>query len=156
MERTLIILKPDSVQKRLIGRIIARFEQKGLKIVGLKMMKADEALAKNLYSVHEGNPFYNKLINFITSSPIVVMALEGVNVIPIARKLMGATFGSKAEPGTIRGDFAVSNSFNAVHGSDSPESVARELPLFFKPEELVEWEPADIKWVYDFSGGEPE
>ena len=156
MERTLIILKPDSVQKRLIGRIIARFEQKGLKIVGLKMMKADEALAKNLYSVHEDKPFYGKLINFITSSPIVVMALEGQKAVSIARTLMGKTFGSDAEPGTIRGDFAVSKSFNAVHGSDSPESVARELPLFFKPEELVEWEPADIKWVYDFSGGTPE
>ncbi len=156
MERTLIILKPDSVQKRLIGRIISRFERKGLKIIGLKMMKADEALAKNLYSVHEGKPFYGKLIKFITSAPIVVMALEGIKAISIARRLMGKTFGSEAEPGTIRGDFAVSNSFNAVHGSDSPQSVARELPLFFKPEELVEWEPADIKWVYDFSGGTPE
>ena len=156
MEKTLIILKPDSVQRRLAGRIISRFEEKGLNIIGLKMMKIDKALAERLYSVHQGKHFYDKLIRFITSSPVVVMALEGKNVIEVARKLMGATFGSKAEAGTIRGDFAMSNSFNVVHGSDSAESVERELPLFFGPEELLKWEPADISWVYDFSGGEAE
>ncbi len=156
MERTLIILKPDTVQRRLIGQVVARFERKGLKIVGLKMMKADEALAEKLYSVHKDKPFYDKLIRFITSSPIVVMALEGKKVITVARRIMGKTFGSEAEPGTVRGDFSMSNSFNIVHGSDSPESVERELPLFFKPEEMVQWEPCDIQWVYDFSGGEPE
>jgi nucleoside-diphosphate kinase len=156
LEKTLIILKPDSVQRRLTGRIISRFEEKGLNIIGLKMMKIDEALAERLYSVHQGKHFYDKLIRFITSSPVVVMALEGKNVIDVARKLMGATFGSKAEAGTIRGDFAMSNSFNVVHGSDSAESVERELPLFFKAEELLKWDPADISWVYDFSGGEPE
>ncbi len=156
MEKTLVILKPDSVQRRLAGRIISRFEEKGLNIIGLKMMKIDEALAERLYSVHQGKHFYDKLIRFITSSPVVVMALEGKNVIDVARKLMGATFGSQAEGGTIRGDFAMSNSFNVVHGSDSAESVERELPLFFKAEELLKWKPADISWVYDFSGGEPE
>jgi len=156
LEKTLVILKPDSVQRRLTGRIISRFEEKGLNIIGLKMMKIDEALAERLYSVHQGKHFYDKLIRFITSSPVVVMALEGKNVIDVARKLMGATFGSKAEAGTIRGDFAMSNSFNVVHGSDSAESVERELPLFFKAEELLKWDPADISWVYDFSGGEPE
>ena len=156
MEKTLIILKPDSVQRRLTGRIISRFEEKGLNIIGLKMMKIDEALAERLYSVHQGKHFYDKLIRFITSSPVVVMALEGKNVIDVARKLMGATFGSKAEGGTIRGDFAMSNSFNVVHGSDSAESVERELPLFFEADELLKWEAADISWVYDFSGGEAE
>jgi len=156
MGKTLIIIKPDAVQRRLIGRVVARFERKGLKIVGLKMMKVDESLAGKLYCVHEGKHFYEKLISFITSSPVVVLALEGKNVISVARKLMGATFGSQAEPGTIRGDFSMSNSFNIVHGSDSPESVERELPLFFKAEDIVEWDCVDSNWVYDFSSGEPE
>jgi nucleoside-diphosphate kinase len=156
MERTLIILKPDSVQRGLCGQIIDRFEKKGLQIVGLKFMKIAQSLAETHYGPHKGKPFYEGLVKFMTSSPVVVLALEGKDAIAIARKLMGATFGSKAEPGTIRGDFGVSNSFNLVHGSDSAESAHRELGLFFKAEELLEWKPAIQTWVYDYLKGQAE
>jgi nucleoside-diphosphate kinase len=156
METTLIILKPDAVQRGLCGRIIDRFERKGLQIVGMKMMRISRQLAETHYQPHRGKPFYEGLVRFMTSSPVIVMALAGKDAIAIARKLMGATFGSKAEPGTIRGDFGVSNAFNLVHGSDSPESAARELALFFKPEELIEWTATIGGWVYDLSKGQPE
>ena len=156
MERTLIILKPDAIQRGLIGDIIKRFEQKGIIIVGGKFMKIPVSLAEQHYAPHKGKPFYEGLVKFMTSSPVLVLALAGKDVINISRKMMGATFGSKAEPGTIRGDFGVSNSFNLIHGSDSPESAARELGLFFKPEELVQWSPASQIWVYDFAKGQPE
>ena len=156
LERTLIILKPDAVQRGFVGEIITRFEKKGIQIVGAKFMKIVPALAEQHYAPHKGKPFYEGLVKFMTSSPVIVLALEGKDVINIARKMMGATFGSKAEPGTIRGDFGVSNSFNLIHGSDSPESAARELGLFFKPDELLEWSPASQVWVYDFAKGQPE
>lgn len=156
MERTLIIVKPDGVQRHLVGRIIARFERKGLKIVGLKMMRISRELAEKHYAVHKGKKFYDSLIRFITSSPVVVMALEGLGVIEIARKMIGATFGSQAEAGTVRGDFGVSNSFNLIHGSDGPETAEFELGLFFRPEELLEYEFGDKAWIYDWSKGEPE
>ena len=156
MERTLIILKPDAVQRGLIGQILTRFENKGLQIVGMKLMQISTKLAETHYEPHRGKPFYAGLVKFMTSSPVVVLAIEGRDAIAICRKMMGATFGSKAEPGTIRGDFGVSNSFNLIHGSDSPESAQRELGLFFKPEELVEWSPASREWVYDMSKGQPE
>ncbi len=156
METTLIILKPDAVQRGLCGRIIDRFERKGLQIVGMKMMRISRQLAETHYQPHRGKPFYEGLVRFMTSSPVIVMALAGKDAIAIARKLMGATFGSKAEPGTIRGDFGMSNAFNLVHGSDSPESAARELALFFKPEELIEWTATIGGWVYDLSKGQPE
>ena len=156
MERTLIILKPDAVQRGLCGQILARFEQKGLQIVGLKFMKLPPQLVETHYEPHRGKPFYAGLVRFMTSSPVIVLALEGRDAIAIARKMMGATFGSKAEPGTIRGDFGVSNSYNLIHGSDSPESATRELGLFFKPEELVEWQPASRAWIYDMTKGSPE
>ncbi len=156
MERTLIIIKPDGVQRHLVGRIIGRFEQKGLQIIGLKMMRLGREMAEKHYAVHRGKHFYDSLINFITSSPVVVMALEGAGAIEIARKLVGSTFGSAAEPGTIRGDFGVSNSFNLIHASDGPETARFELGLFFGPEELSEYEHADRTWIYDWSGGEPE
>jgi nucleoside-diphosphate kinase len=156
MERTLIILKPDAVQRGLVGEIVTRFERKGIQIVGMKFMKIAPQLAEQHYAPHKGKPFYEGLVKFMTSSPVMVMALAGKDVINIARKMMGATFGSKAEPGTIRGDFGVSNSFNLIHGSDSPESATRELSLFFKPEELLEWKPAAQTWVYDFAKGSPE
>ncbi len=124
MERTLIILKPDAVQRGLCGQILDRFEKKGLQIVGLKFMKIPQALAETHYGPHKGKPFYDGLVKFMTSSPVIVLALYGKDAIAIARKMMGATFGSKAEPGTIRGDFGVSNSFNLIHGSDSPESAS--------------------------------
>jgi len=156
MERTLIILKPDAVQRGLVGDIITRFEKKGIQIVGAKFMKIAPQLAEQHYSPHKGKPFYDGLVKFMTSSPVLVLALAGKDVINISRKMMGATFGSKAEPGTIRGDFGVSNSFNLIHGSDSPESAQRELGLFFKSDELLEWKPSSQVWVYDFAKGQPE
>jgi nucleoside-diphosphate kinase len=156
MERTLIILKPDAVQRGLAGEILTRFEKKGLQVVGLKLMKIPQPLAETHYAPHKERPFYPGLVKFMTSSPVVVLALAGKDAITIARKMMGATFGSKAEPGTIRGDFGVSNSYNLIHGSDSPEAATRELGLFFKPDELLEWTPAIQQWVYDFGKGAAE
>lgn len=156
MERTLIILKPDAVQRGLCGQILSRFEQKGLQIVAMKMIRISPQLAETHYEPHKGKPFYPGLVKFMTSSPVIVLALAGKDAIAISRKMMGATFGSKAEPGTIRGDFGVSNSFNLIHGSDSPESAQRELALFFKPDELLDWTPANQGWVYDLSKGQPE
>jgi nucleoside-diphosphate kinase len=156
MERTLIILKPDAVQRGLCGRIISRFEEKGLVIVGMKFMQISKTLAQTHYQPHQGKPFYEPLVNFMTSSPVIVIALAGKDAIVIARKMMGATFGSKAEPGSIRGDFGVSNAFNLIHGSDSPESAQRELGLFFKAEELLDWKPTIQTWVYDMAKGTPE
>jgi nucleoside-diphosphate kinase len=156
MERTLIILKPDAVQRGLTGEILTRFEKKGLQIVGLKFMTIPQSLAETHYEPHKGKPFYPGLVKFMTSSPVIVLALAGKDAIAIARKMMGATFGSKAEPGTIRGDYGVSNSFNLIHGSDSPEAAERELKLFFKNEELIAWTPAAQQWVYDMSKGTAE
>lgn len=156
MEKTLIILKPDAIQRGLAGRIITRFEEKGLQIAAMKAMKVSKDLAEKHYAVHKGKPFYERLVQYITSSPVIVMVLQGVNAITISRKMMGATFGSKAEPGTIRGDFGVSNSFNLIHGSDSPEAAAFEIGLYFKPEDLLTYERASEKWIYDVSGGAPE
>jgi nucleoside-diphosphate kinase len=156
MERTLIILKPDAVQRGLCGEIVTRFERKGLQIVGCKFMKISQQLAETHYEPHKGKPFYPGLVKFMTSSPVVVLALAGKDAIAISRKMMGATFGSKAEPGTIRGDFGVSNSFNLIHGSDSPESAQRELGLFFKADELIDWTPAGQGWVYDMTKGNAE
>jgi len=156
MERTLIILKPDAVQRGLCGQIIDRFERKGLQIVGMKMMQISLALAETHYAMHKGKPFYDGLLKFMTASPVIVIAIAGKGAIDICRKMMGATFGFKAEPGTIRGDFGVSSAFNLIHGSDSPESAARELGLFFKADELVDWAPLVQGWIYDTSKGQPE
>lgn len=156
METTLIILKPDAVQRGLCGRIISRFEEKGLQVVGCKMMTIGQDLAAKHYESHQGKPFYDGLVRFMTSSPVVVLALRGVGAIAISRKLMGATFGSNAEPGTIRGDFGVSNSFNLIHGSDSPDAAERELGLFFQAGDLQDFDRAVDQWVYDMSGGAPE
>src|SRR3954471_19919664 len=156
LERTLIILKPDAVQRNLCGEIVGRFEKKGLQIVGMKLMRITPQLAETHYESHKGKSFYPGLVKFMTSSPVIVLALAGKDAIAIARKMMGATFGSKAEPGTIRGDYGVSNSFNLIHGSDSPEAATRELGLFFKPEELLDWTPAAQGWVYDMAKGTAE
>jgi nucleoside-diphosphate kinase len=156
LERTLIILKPDAVQRGLCGEILARFEKKGLQIAGLKFMKISDALASTHYAAHKERSFYAGLVAFMTSSPVVVVALEGKDAITIARNMMGATFGSKAAPGTIRGDFGVSNAFNLIHGSDSPEAAAKELGLFFSPGDLVTWTPTIQTWVYDMAKGTPE
>jgi nucleoside-diphosphate kinase len=156
METTLIILKPDAVQRGLMGRIISRFEEKGLQIVGAKMMRISQELAARHYEAHKEKGFYRGLVGFMTSSPVLVMAVRGNGAITIARNMMGATFGSKAAPGTIRGDFGVSNSFNLIHGSDSPEAAVRELSLFFGAGEVQEFNRAGDAWVYDMSGGKPE
>src|SRR5207249_11261565 len=124
--------------------------------VALKMMSISQELAAKHYESHQARPFYPGLVKFMTSSPVIVLALAGKDAIAIARNLMGATFGSKAAPGTIRGDFGVSNSFNLIHGSDSSESAARELSLFFKSDELLDWSPANQGWIYDLSKGQPE
>lgn len=156
MDTTLIILKPDAVQRGLMGRIISRFEEKGLQIVGAKLMKISPELAATHYESHKGKKFYDGLVRFMTSSPVLVMAVRGIGAIEISRAMMGATFGSKAAAGTIRGDFGVSNSFNLIHGSDSPEAAARELGLFFRPGEVLDFGRAGDAWVYDASSGKAE
>lgn len=156
MEKTLIILKPDALQRGLAGRILTRFEEKGFQVLGLKLMQIAKPLAEKHYGVHKEKPFYPRLLQYITSSPVIVMALQANNAIAVARKMMGATFGSKAEPGTIRGDFGLSNSFNLIHGSDSPEAAEFEIGLYFNPDELSKYERACDKWVYDYSGPTPE
>lgn len=156
METTLIIFKPDAVQRGLSGRILQRFEDKGLQIVGMKLMQISAKLAETHYEAHKSKPFYPGLVKFMTSSPVVVLAVRGNGAITIARNMMGATFGSKAAPGTIRGDFGVSNSFNLIHGSDSPEAAERELKLFFAPGEVLDWKRAGDAWIYDMSGGKAE
>ena len=151
METTLLIVKPDGVQRGLVGRIIGRFEEKGLQIVGMKMMTISEELAHTHYAAHKERPFFTGLVNFMTSSPVVVLAFRGNNAIEICRKMMGATFGSNAEPGTIRGDFGVSNSFNLIHGSDSPEAATKEMGLFFNDGEVQDYTLGNLNWIYDAS-----
>lgn len=153
METTLVLVKPDGVQRRLVGRILARFEEKGLQIVGLRLRMLEKPLLEKHYGAHRGKPFYEGLVSYMASSPVVVVALRGRNAVAVVRKMMGATFGSKAEPGTIRGDYAISDGFNLVHGSDSAESAAHEVKLFFGAEGLQEWRPGDLEWVYDVSDG---
>ncbi len=147
MERTLVLLKPDAVQRRLVGRIISRFEEKGLKIVGMKLMKVTQELAERHYGEHREKPFFGELVSFITSSPIVAMVVEGPGAIDEVRKLMGKTNPRDAAPGTIRGDWGLSITMNLVHGSDSPASAAREIPLFFSQDELLSYSLADAPWL---------
>jgi nucleoside-diphosphate kinase len=147
MERTLLLVKPDGVQRGLVGRILGRFEEKGLKLAGLKVMRISPDLAARHYAPHAGKPFYEGLVAYMTASPVVAAVLEGPRAIETTRKLMGATFGWKAEPGTIRGDFSNSTAFNLVHGSDSPESAKREIELFFKKDELADYARALDAWM---------
>jgi len=148
MERTLILLKPDAVQRGLSGQILARFEAKGLKIAALKLMQITPELAATHYAEHKERPFYKGLVRFMTSAPVVAMVLEGIGAIAICRKMMGKTFGPDAEPGTIRGDFGMSRSYNLVHGSDGPEAAEREIGIFF-PEGVLEYDLAETAWRYD-------
>ena len=154
MERTLLIVKPDAIQRRLVGRIVSRFEDKGFQIVAMKLTRLPEAVIREHYAVHEGKPFYEPLVRYMCAHPVVLMVVRAKGAIAIARKMMGATFGSSAEPGTLRGDFAVSNRFNLIHGSDSPEAAEREIGLFFKPEEIFEVSDSQEPWLYDLSTGE--
>jgi nucleoside-diphosphate kinase len=146
-ERTLIIIKPDGMQRRLAGEIIGRFEKKGLKIVAAKFLQIGLELAKKHYAVHKGKDFFDGAVKYISSGPVLVMVLEGEKVIEITRKMMGATFGYNAEPGTIRGDFGTSQTFNLIHGSDSPETAKYEIGLYFKPDEILDYQMPDQKWV---------
>lgn len=138
MERTFIAIKPDGVKRALIGKILSRIEEKGFKIVAMKMLQVDEELASKHYAEHIGKPFYPGLVKFITSGPIIAMVVEGTNVIADMRQLMGKTNPQNAEVGTIRGDFSPEMSYNIIHGSDSPESADREINLYFKPEEICD------------------
>lgn len=153
MERTLVLLKPDAVQRRLLGEMIQRFERKGLNICGLKMMRLEEETVRRNYAEHKGKPFYEPLVRFMISGPTVAVVLEGKNAVTVARKMVGPTFGPDAPAGTLRGDFGVSNRFNLVHASDSDESASRESGLYFKPEEIFEFRSCDLEWLYDFSEG---
>ncbi len=148
MQRTLVIFKPDSVQRRLVGAILARFEAKGLRVAALKLIQVDKALAEKHYGEHHGKPFFGGLIDFITGGPVVVGVLEGNEAIAVVRSMLGATNGVAAAPGTIRGDFAISKQNNLLHGSDSEESAQRELALWFKPEEIVDYTIVGDEWVF--------
>jgi len=154
VQRTLVMLKPDAVHRGLVGRLIARFEDKGLKMVALKMARIDRPTAERHYAEHEGKDFYEPLLRFVTAGPTVFMVLEGQGAVAVVRKMMGATFGPDADPGTLRGDFGVSKRFNLVHGSDSAASAEKEIALFFREDELLDWDPATWAWHYDFSTGE--
>lgn len=150
VERSLIILKPDAVQRGLVGTIIGRLEQRGLKIVGMKLMQIDEALARKHYGEHEGKPFFTGLVSYITSGPVVVMAVAGDNVIEMIRTTVGATNPAKAVPGTIRGDYAVSIGRNLIHASDKPESGEREVQNFFADQELLQNFNRDTdRWIFE-------
>jgi len=147
-ERTLIIVKPDGVQRHLTGEIITRFEKKGLKLVAAKFMTISEDLARQHYAVHKGKPFFEGVVKYLSSAPALVMVWEAQGVIDISRKLMGSTFGYDAQPGTIRGDFGCSRGYNLIHGSDSPQSADYEIALYFKPDEIADYNLADSAWLY--------
>lgn len=149
MERTLIIVKPDGIQRGLAGEIITRLERRGLRIVGLKLMQITRELAENHYGEHQGKPFFNGLVNYITSAPVIVGVIEGTNAIEVVRTTIGATNPAKAAPGTIRGDLAVEIGRNLIHGSDSLESAAKEVARFFKDDELVSYTRDFDKWIYE-------
>ena len=147
VERTLVLVKPDGLQRGLIGNVISRFERRGLHLVGLKLLRMDRALAERHYGEHREKPFFGDLVGFITASPVVAMAWEGPGAVAMVRSMMGATNPADASPGTIRGDHAVSIGANVVHGSDSVARAAEEVALFFSPGELFEWESAQAGWL---------
>ncbi|MEN9207382.1 MAG: nucleoside-diphosphate kinase [Gloeomargarita sp. GMQP_bins_120] len=149
MERTFIAIKPDGVQRGLVGEIIRRFEAKGFTLVGLKMLWVSRELAEKHYDVHRERPFFPSLVEFITSGPVVAMVWEGEGVVAAARKIIGATNPLNAEPGTIRGDFGISIGRNLIHGSDAIETAQREIALWFAPDELVSWQPATRPWLVE-------
>jgi nucleoside-diphosphate kinase len=146
-ERTLILIKPDGVQRALVGRLIERYEQRGLRICGLKMVHVDRSLAERHYAIHRSRPFFGGLVDFIVSAPLVVLAVEGPNAIAVCRAINGATRPEEAAPGSIRGDFALETGQNLVHASDSAETAATELALWFAPDELFEYPREVDRWV---------
>lgn len=148
-ERTFVMVKPDGVQRGLIGEVVSRLERRGLKIVAMKMLWIDEELAKKHYAEHQGKPFFSSLISYITSGPSVAMVVEGESAIQVVRSMLGRTDPREASPGTIRGDFALFTGRNVVHGSDSPESARREISLFFSPEEIQDYRRMDEEWLVE-------
>ena len=149
MERTFLAIKPDGVQRKLISEIIGRFETKGFTLAGLKFMNVSRELAEQHYGVHKERPFFGSLVEFITSGPVVAMVWEGDGVIAAARKVIGATNPLTAEPGTIRGDLGANIGRNLIHGSDAPETAQSEIALWFKAEELINWQPTILSWIYE-------
>lgn len=148
MERTLVLIKPDGVQRGLVGEVVGRFERRGLHLVGLRMLAVDRELAERHYAEHRERPFFEAVIEFITSSPVVAMAWEGPNAVGLVRGMMGPTNPANAAPGTIRGDFGIDIGQNIIHGSDSPARAEVEVALFFSPQELVSWERAESTWIH--------
>jgi nucleoside-diphosphate kinase len=149
VERTLFIIKPDAVQRGLIGEIIARLERRGLRLMAVKMIRMSQELAHRHYAIHEGKPFFEPLIAYITSAPVVVMVWEGPEAIEVVRRTMGATNPTDAAPGTIRADYALEIGRNLVHGSDSPQTAITEIALFFTPEEILSWERDTDPWIIE-------
>jgi nucleoside-diphosphate kinase len=147
-ERTLIIIKPDGIQRHLAGEIISRFEKKGFKLVAAKFMQVSLQLGRQLYAVHKGKSFYEGLVKYLASAPVFVMVWEADGVIDMVRKMMGATLGYDAQPGTIRGDFSRSKGYNLIHGSDSPVSAEKEISLFFTSQEIIDYKFTDADWLY--------
>ncbi|MHC5033550.1 MAG: nucleoside-diphosphate kinase [Planctomycetota bacterium] len=155
MERTLVFLKPDAARRGLVGEITARFERKGFLIAGMKMVQLSEEFVRDHYAAHRDKDFYEPLVRYVISGPVVVMVLEGKNAVAVVRRMLGETFGSDSPAGTIRGDLALSNRFNLVHGSDSVEAAGREVAAFFSPDELSSYPDEATRWIYDQSGPEP-
>ena len=149
IQTTLVLIKPDGLQRGLAGEIIGRLERRGLQLVGMKLMRVDEALAHRHYEAHVERPFFPGLVQFITSSPIIAMAVRGPNSVELARQTMGATNPAAAAPGTVRGDFGIDIGRNLIHGSDSPEAAEREVSLFFAPEEIVDWRRSAEEWIVE-------
>jgi nucleoside-diphosphate kinase len=149
VERTLVIIKPDGIQRGLIGPIITRLERRGLKITAMKMIRMDYDLARRHYAVHEGKPFYGRLLEYITSAPVVVMVVEGKEAIEVVRRTMGATNPMEATPGTIRADYSLEVGFNLVHGSDGTETAAFEIPLFFNENEILSYSRDTDRWIFE-------
>ncbi len=147
MERTLIIFKPDAVNRLLVGRILARFEDKGLRIAAMKLQQSPREQVEKHYEVHRERPFYKSLVDFMTSGPVILAVLEGPQAISVVRNLLGATDGREAAPGTIRGDFGLDKQYNLVHASDGPETARKEIELFFAPEEIVSYTRAADRWI---------
>ncbi|MGF1576697.1 MAG: nucleoside-diphosphate kinase [Cyanophyceae cyanobacterium] len=149
MERTFLAIKPDGVQRQLVGTIVSRLESRGFQLVGLKLMQVSKELAEAHYAEHKERPFFGGLVEFITSGPVVAMVWEGKGVVAAARKMIGKTNPLDSEPGTIRGDFGIDIGRNIIHGSDATETATREIALWFKPEELTIWSPASSAWLYE-------
>ena len=155
MEQTLVFLKPDALRRGLVGRIIGRFERRGLQILAMKMTRLTEEFAREHYAEHRGKHFYEPLVEYSTSGPVIAMVLGGKNAVRVVREMMGETFGSESAPGTIRGDFGLSDRYNLLHGSDSRETAREEIQRFFDDHEIAPMNMDELEWIYDLTGSEP-